>query len=206
MVHIAMLYRLLLYLSSPIRVVRQAQPSCSNGLQRMDGLSDFSLVPHTAIESTAMCISWKTTYAVVSSSDLERVCGPCCIIASTAQPGNLDGIVYTPVGVAEPKDATPARLAELKALPENTVRYCHTCGRLMAPSDAKLHSEHAVSSPLTRRQLVQPTHVLRPLNVDKTHAQYLFAGETLSHIVNELNRLELRRVLCVGTPRYETHW
>lgn len=112
---------------------------------------------------------------------------------------------YTFVGVTEPTDATPERLAELKALPDNSVRYCHTCGRLIAPSEAKLHPEHVVSSPLTRRALVQPTHVLQPLNVDKTHAQYLFAGETLSHIVKELNRLKLRRVLCIGTPRYETH-
>ncbi len=72
------------------------------------------------------------------------------------------------------------------------------------PDDVATHNSPAHDKqPMQLQHLRQPSTLLRALDDNKTHAQFLFAPDTVAFVVSTLKRLKLRRVVCVGTPRFE---
>lgn len=84
----------------------------------------------------------------------------------------------------------------------NPAQYCHTCQCFVMGGKGvgKGHEGHKTTK-LTKESLTRPTSLLSALDVNKTHAQFLFACSSVDYIVGELKRLGLINVLCIGTPR-----
>eukprot|EP00300_Choanocystis_sp_HF-7_P016756 c19525_g1_i2.p1 GENE.c19525_g1_i2~~c19525_g1_i2.p1 ORF type:complete len:261 (+),score=48.99 c19525_g1_i2:99-785(+) len=75
---------------------------------------------------------------------------------------------------------------------------CTNCSLVVDKSDSA-HKDH-VTRALTGEERAAPSRILRPLDVDKQNAQYLFTPSHISYLVDVLVTLGVRRVACVGTP------
>lgn len=88
-------------------------------------------------------------------------------------------------------------------LPLTQRKFCRSCQQLLLPVDWREHGEHQLLSDISITQLRRPSQLLYPLENKKTHAQYLFTDRSCQFLAGLLATLGFRRVLCVGTPRYE---
>lgn len=79
--------------------------------------------------------------------------------------------------------------------------YCHTCEKLFLITDKLKHNDHEVMENLSNHKMMHPTEILKPLENSKKEAQYLFSAKTVQDIVNILNDLNAKSVLCIGAPR-----
>jgi hypothetical protein len=78
--------------------------------------------------------------------------------------------------------------------------YCHTCESLVVARDAEAHKGHAVRARVTGADVARPTRLLRALDDDKTHAQYLFARKAAAYLIEQLEAQGRRTVVCIGMP------
>ncbi|XP_032229793.2 rRNA N6-adenosine-methyltransferase ZCCHC4 [Nematostella vectensis] len=94
---------------------------------------------------------------------------------------------------------------ELRAMMEHKSKecswlYCHSCDVLVTRKTPQ-HIGHDVTEGQTLSELRKPSIILKPLQNQKVHAQYLFSVKATTFIVNTIKKLEFKKVLCLGTPR-----
>lgn len=94
------------------------------------------------------------------------------------------------------------RFRTFSSLPLNEKIFCQDCQVLLLPGEHEAHSSHRSTS-ITPAQLTRPSVLLRPLDNKKSNAQYLFTDRSSHFLLDILAALGYRRVLCVGTPRWE---
>lgn len=104
---------------------------------------------------------------------------------------------------------------------DNDTHFCVTCQKLVgsdhhvaaartgrdtaAPTSAS--SSHDRSHHVVRRKdVTRPTELLRPLARDTANAQYFFSSSATKWTIEQLVRLGVRRVVCIGTPSVHEAW
>ncbi|VEN51993.1 unnamed protein product [Callosobruchus maculatus] len=83
--------------------------------------------------------------------------------------------------------------------------FCCTCDKLLKRSEKDKHEDHHILENITDYQLEHPSEILPPLEQNKKEAQYLFSSASVAAIVNIFKKLEIRNVICIGTPRIHEH-
>ncbi|XP_044758555.1 rRNA N6-adenosine-methyltransferase ZCCHC4 [Coccinella septempunctata] len=91
------------------------------------------------------------------------------------------------------------KLNKVKAVPENQRIYCNTCETLDIV-DAS-HKDHDIKSGVTDYELEHPSEFLTPLEDSKKEAQYLFSKKCVKSIIEMLEHLGKKNIICIGTPR-----
>eukprot|EP00124_Ichthyophonus_hoferi_P005316 Ihof_evm1s739 gene=Ihof_evmTU1s739 len=80
--------------------------------------------------------------------------------------------------------------------------FCHHCRCLVPPKEIINHSKHQNDlQPMTNELLTHPTRLMRALDNNKTHAQFLFSNDTAEFLVNAIKNIGAKNVMCLGTPR-----
>lgn len=77
--------------------------------------------------------------------------------------------------------------------------YCETCA-IFVNSTAN-HQSHKTVTNISDEFLQQPSLFLQQLDNDKLNAQYFFDDHTLDFICSTFECLNLRKIICMGTPR-----
>lgn len=90
------------------------------------------------------------------------------------------------------------KLRKLKAL-ERVL--CITCGQFLLPKEHEDHKGHDLKSPIDDEILKKSSLLFKPLDNNKTYAQYLFSESAIQFTVNLLKKMDITNVLCVGAPR-----
>ncbi|XP_052100305.1 rRNA N6-adenosine-methyltransferase ZCCHC4-like [Mytilus californianus] len=90
------------------------------------------------------------------------------------------------------------KLRKLKAIARV---FCVTCGQFLLPKEKDDHSQHETKSSVDDDTIRSPSRLFRPLDNNKTYAQYLFSESTIQFTINVLKKLKISKVLCVGAPR-----
>ena len=117
----------------------------------------------------------------------------------------------------------------VRTLPPDRRYHCPQCGVLLLESDLVQHDRgHSTRSSVTDEQLLEPTRLVTPKDNKKSQAvrikinfhinfivpatkvllflqQYYFSDSSLQLLCSELQRLKFSRILCVGTPRFDSH-
>lgn len=93
------------------------------------------------------------------------------------------------------------RLTQIKSQKPHERRICKTCGLLLFSSEVKQHNGHHIQCSVTDIQLLSPTKLLQPLSNSQTNAQFLFSDKTIKFFKGLIQKIGVKRVLCVGTPR-----
>jgi len=94
----------------------------------------------------------------------------------------------------------PLRLRKFSSLRLDEKKFCQDCQTLLLPAEHGAHAAHRTTD-VSSAQLARPSVLLRPLDNKKTHAQYLFTDRSANFLLDTLDALGFRKVLCVGTPR-----
>ncbi|XP_049778984.1 rRNA N6-adenosine-methyltransferase ZCCHC4 [Schistocerca cancellata] len=81
------------------------------------------------------------------------------------------------------------------------VDYCHSCECFVLGSEEQGHSQHEVTANITFHHFTHPSELLKPSERDKKEAQYLFSSSAVSVILNLAQKNNLRKLLCIGSPR-----
>ncbi|KAB7504625.1 Zinc finger CCHC domain-containing protein 4 [Armadillidium nasatum] len=88
----------------------------------------------------------------------------------------------------------------LSRINKREVYYCETCNMLIADNSKKDHDKCNLSEILKEKELRTPSHIFSPKSESKFQAQYFFTDESLKVIVQLMNDLEIKKVLCIGVP------
>lgn len=97
------------------------------------------------------------------------------------------------------------RLQKFKAqASDKERRFCSSCSEILLPDEWPEHAGHDIKE-VQLQQLDMPTELLRPLEDEKTLAQYLFSDNTVQLILDVFRRLRLSHVVCIGSPRIHEH-
>lgn len=80
------------------------------------------------------------------------------------------------------------------------IGYCQTCKVLVKNKNSE-HIVCEVVRNLTAHQLMHPTEILKPKENSKAEAQYFFKSEVVEKIVSIILKMNVSRILCIGTPR-----
>ncbi|KAF6773861.1 hypothetical protein AHF37_07506 [Paragonimus kellicotti] len=97
---------------------------------------------------------------------------------------------------------TQSSLVELQSVEPEKRAYCFDCDHLFVSSSSdKRHASHQVSLGITDQLLRMPSFLLRPMTNSHSHSQYFFSLDTLNHLYSIMHQLDVRFVICVGTPR-----
>ncbi|XP_022917027.2 rRNA N(6)-adenosine-methyltransferase ZCCHC4 [Onthophagus taurus] len=88
----------------------------------------------------------------------------------------------------------------MKKLPQHKRRYCLKCNRFILEKFLKKHNKHDLIN-ISDELLSKPSYIFKPLDNNRKEAQYLFSPSTITMIINVLKDLNVKNVLCVGTPR-----
>lgn len=97
---------------------------------------------------------------------------------------------------------TCSRLRKFSSLRLDEKKFCQDCQTLLLPAEHGAHAAHRTTD-VSSAQLARPSVLLRPLDNKKTHAQYLFTDRSANFLLDTLDALGFRKVLCVGTPRLQ---
>ncbi|TKR80655.1 hypothetical protein L596_014694 [Steinernema carpocapsae] len=92
-------------------------------------------------------------------------------------------------------DDCPNQFRKLKASKVDVV-YCKTCESCVPVQ--KHAKDHVVSGPL--EDLKHPSRILDPMCANKGQAQYWFSEESISVILDALNKNSVDGVICIGAP------
>ena len=118
------------------------------------------------------------------------------------------------------------KYSTVRTLPPSRRYHCSRCGVLLLESDLSHHEGHGAGSGVTDEQLLEPTRLVTPKDNKKSQAvrtkcsmihimppeilpflqQFYFSDSSLQFLCSELKRLNFSHVLCVGTPRFTSHW
>ena len=118
------------------------------------------------------------------------------------------------------------KYSTVRTLPPSRRYHCSRCGVLLLESDLSHHEGHGAGSGVTDEQLLEPTCLVTPKDNKKSQAvrtkcsmihimppeilpflqQFYFSDSSLQFLCSELKRLNFSHVLCVGTPRFTSHW
>ncbi|XP_061620352.1 rRNA N6-adenosine-methyltransferase ZCCHC4 isoform X1 [Phyllopteryx taeniolatus] len=93
-----------------------------------------------------------------------------------------------------------ARFLQFISLPPDEKKFCQDCQLVLLADEVDAHAAH-VRVPVAAALLRQPSRLLRPLDNNKSYAQYLFTERTARFLLGTLAALGYNKVLCVGTPR-----
>lgn len=95
------------------------------------------------------------------------------------------------------------RLTQIKKLDESERSLCIDCGLLLLPGEQKSHNGqgHTLRSNISKELLGKPSQLFKPLEDNKTFAQYLFSHSTVDFVIDTLVSLDITHVLCIGCPR-----
>ena len=110
--------------------------------------------------------------------------------------------------------------AGLRTPGDNDTHFCVTCQSLVgsdhavaarAGRDTAAHASGSSSHDrnhhvLCRKDVTRPTEFLRPLACDTANAQYFFSSSATKWTVDQLERLGVRRIVCIGTPSVHEAW
>lgn len=77
--------------------------------------------------------------------------------------------------------------------------YCKTCEVLDKENSS--HETHSLFKRISDELLKEPSLFLPQLDNDQFNAQYFFDNKTLEFICNILEKLEIFKIVCLGTPR-----
>ncbi|KAF7234375.1 hypothetical protein EG68_12298 [Paragonimus skrjabini miyazakii] len=102
------------------------------------------------------------------------------------------------------RELPPAQtsLMELQSVEPEKRAYCFDCDHLFVSSNSdKRHASHQVSLGITDQLLKMPSFLLRPKTNSHSHSQYFFSLDPLNHLYSIIHQLDIRFVICVGTPR-----
>lgn len=91
------------------------------------------------------------------------------------------------------------KFTQVQTVQRNKSIYCHTCNTF--DFSAGKHMGHNFITNLTDYQLTHPSEILPPLDDAKKEAQFLFAQSSVEILVDILQKLNYKNVLCIGTPR-----
>lgn len=82
-------------------------------------------------------------------------------------------------------------------------RMCVECGLLLLPGEQEFHEGlgHSLTSDISDDSLKSPTQLFKPLESNKTYAQYLFSQKTVDFVLDLLNVLKITDIVCIGCPR-----
>ncbi|XP_054282113.1 rRNA N6-adenosine-methyltransferase ZCCHC4-like [Macrosteles quadrilineatus] len=97
------------------------------------------------------------------------------------------------------------RLQEVRNVLPKERLYCHSCSELDLATRRANHQSHQVQTVISDTILSHPSKILRTKEGNKKEAQYLFSPISTKVIVDNLQRAEVSRVLCIGTPRIHEH-
>lgn len=84
-------------------------------------------------------------------------------------------------------------LNEIKLLKPSDRIYCSTCVSFIKSADSE-HKNHQLITGITDNQLMNPTEILPPFEIDKKEAQYWFSKSCVEDIVCILKSLDYRLV------------
>ncbi|CAL1526091.1 unnamed protein product [Lymnaea stagnalis] len=95
------------------------------------------------------------------------------------------------------------RYFQFKKLPRSSRSVCCTCGRLLLEGELSDHAKkgHLLKHKVGLKDVKQPSFLFKPLDDNKTFAQYLFSKTTVDFLMETFESLGFTHVLCVGTPR-----
>nr|CAH7721362.1 unnamed protein product [Callosobruchus chinensis] len=96
-------------------------------------------------------------------------------------------------------------LNEIRSLPRQQRMFCCSCDKLLKSSEKHKHKGHDILENITDNQLEHPSEILPALEQNKKEAQYLFSNGSVAAIFNIFKNLEVRNVICIGTPRIHEH-
>ncbi|XP_055855808.1 rRNA N6-adenosine-methyltransferase ZCCHC4 [Episyrphus balteatus] len=94
---------------------------------------------------------------------------------------------------------------KLKSVPVENRNYCHTCNLPYVHLENHLHSDHNTLQGITNDKFLNPTSFLKPIDNDKVEAQYFFDEKSLKVFESCLNKCNIKKVICIGTPRLHAH-
>ncbi|CAG2223925.1 rRNA N6-adenosine-methyltransferase ZCCHC4 [Mytilus edulis] len=78
---------------------------------------------------------------------------------------------------------------------KNLKKRCHKLRKL------KAKARHETKSSIDDDTIMKPSRLFKPLDNNKTYAQYLFSESTIQFTIDVLKKMEISKVLCVGAPR-----
>ena len=79
-------------------------------------------------------------------------------------------------------------------------KLCLTCKILLLTHEVDKHRDHLLQESVTMQQLLHPSRLFLPIRDRSSFAQEFFTVSTLEVITTNISRLNIRRVICVGTP------
>lgn len=83
-------------------------------------------------------------------------------------------------------------LNEIKNLKQSERVFCSTCSSFVLSKEISKHERHKLLTGITDSQMMNPTKILSPCEVDKSEAQYWFSKSTIEDIVKILENLQYR--------------
>lgn len=98
-------------------------------------------------------------------------------------------------------DECTERLKKMRSLKSRDRHLCRTCGLLLISDEIDDHRGHQIQTAIEDCQLQTPTTLLEPLINNQTNAQFLFTDKTVKFLKDLIQRMQFKRVLCIGTPR-----
>uniref|UniRef100_A0A034VWI4 Zinc finger CCHC domain-containing protein 4 n=1 Tax=Bactrocera dorsalis TaxID=27457 RepID=A0A034VWI4_BACDO len=84
---------------------------------------------------------------------------------------------------------------------DHCLHYCLHCNVPLLRDDQALHVGHEMVWNLTNDLLCDPTRFLRPMDDDKSQAQYFFDDKALKFFGKCFQNLGITKVICMGAPR-----
>ncbi|XP_065560499.1 rRNA N6-adenosine-methyltransferase ZCCHC4-like isoform X2 [Artemia franciscana] len=90
-------------------------------------------------------------------------------------------------------------ISQVRQLSQEQRIYCFDCQSFV--KDKMMHSNHKHLSPVSDEFLNYPTRLLSPLEESKKEAQYFFTQESVTTIVNMIEKADVKKLLCIGAPR-----
>lgn len=102
--------------------------------------------------------------------------------------------------VSRYKKAHHQRFLKIKKLSAEERSYCHTCSSLLLPEECSSHQTHVVTECIPDFYLNHPSQLLHLQTNPKGESQFIFTSKSVDVIIDGLKRLNISKVLCVGTP------